>query len=204
MIVLTFAHKGEAQEFIRRKHTIAVEFYFKGLFRCEDELLLISGEGLRTTAERLTAVCTYYGKNIFYVLNLGIAGALVNVLQVNQIYGIHRIYLESLDMNTAKVYTTANQYSKYDCITARHPVLDRSYAQKLSVYAQIVDRELWACASVCERFKIPLKSYKLISDYADSHTLRHGIKGKAAGFSKHLFDFYKKLDLHNLHWPSGI
>ena len=198
MIVITLAHKGEAREFIQRKHTIEMDFHFKGLFRCEDEILLITGEGISSTTKRLSAVCRYYDNEIDYVLNLGIAGALVNFLQINQFYGINRIFMESQGLNEEKVYATANQNGKYDCITALHPVLNQSYTQKLSAFAQIVDRELWACASVCEQFKVPLKSYKLISDYADSKTLVHSIKVNSAEFGKHIFDFYKKLDLHNL------
>jgi hypothetical protein len=62
----------------------------------------------------------------------------------------------------------------------------------------MVDRELWACGSVCGFFKLPLKSYKLISDRAGSDSSIHKVKNRADEFSKHLFDFYKKLDLNQI------
>ena len=33
MLLITFAHKAEAQEFIKRKHNIPVEFYFPGIYK---------------------------------------------------------------------------------------------------------------------------------------------------------------------------
>lgn len=196
MKLLTFAHKGEAREFIKRKHTIPVEFYFDGVFRDAEEILLITGEGIQSTTERLTAVCTYFGQKIDSVLNLGIAGSLVNDLQINQLYGVHNIHIETLYPDNTKVFTTTDQNSKYNCISSLYPVLNDSYARRLADIAEMVDRELWACGSVCKLFKLPLKSYKLISDRAGSDSSPQKIKSRTDEFSKHLFDFYKKLDLN--------
>jgi len=195
MILLAFAHKGEAREFIQRKHTIPVDFYFDGVFRNDNEILLITKEGIQSTTERMSSVCTYFGNKIEMAINLGIAGSLDKRLQVNQIYGINKIYVEPLLINDTRIFSTWQQNSKVDCITAFNPVLDDKYAKRLAKFANVVDGELWACASVCSLYKIPLKSYKLISDRAGSNTSLQGIKRKASVFSKHLFDFFKKLDM---------
>jgi nucleoside phosphorylase len=198
MILLTFAHKGEAQEFIKRKHTIAVDFYFEGIYRNDNELLIVTKEGLQSTTERLASVCTYFGNKIKLVINFGIAGSLSKRLQINQIYGIQKVFLEPLQSAKSPIFTTYEQNSRIDCITAFNPVLDDSYAYNLAKIAQVVDRELWACASVCALFRLPLKSYKLISDKAGSKTASEQIRNRTSQYSKHLFDFYKKLDLSNM------
>ncbi len=58
MLLLTIAHHGEAQEFIRRKYKQTVEFHFKGLYRSDDGMLLICGEGIQIATMRLCS-CLY-------------------------------------------------------------------------------------------------------------------------------------------------
>ena len=191
MVLLTFAHLGEAQEFVNRKHTQKVDFHFSGLYKSDDEILLITKEGVQSTTERMASVCTYFSNKISHVINLGIAGSLSDNLQINQLYGIRKIFNEN---EIERTFQSEDARSKIDCITASHRVMDDGYAERLSKIAQIVDRELWACASVCSLFNLPFKSYKLISDRAGSLTSMDDIKKQIPLLSKHLFDFYKKLD----------
>jgi purine-nucleoside phosphorylase len=92
MLLLTFAHKNEAHVFIERKHTLPVDFSFPGLYRGDDQLLLITGEGVTSTLQKLSTVCEYFGGKLHQVLNLGVAGSLTSDLQVNQIYGIRKVF----------------------------------------------------------------------------------------------------------------
>ena len=191
MIILTFAHKGEAAEFIRRKHTLPVDFYFPGLYRDSDELLLLTGTGGASAAEKLSSVCSYFGSKIDAVLNLGIAGGLHPIMETNQIYGIHRILHEFENVQ----YTCASPRADRTCITAGSVVADPQYGTMLRERgADCVDMEGWWLAAFCNRHQVPFQAYKLISDRAD-HTTDAGVLiKKASVFSKHLFDFYKKLD----------
>jgi hypothetical protein len=183
------AHKGEAQEFIRRKHTLNVGFYFNGMYRDDQELLLLTSDRTDTVMRRITEVFEYYGKKIRGVLNLGIAGALDRKLQINQIYSVKKVFSET----ESEVFHTANRRGQVDCISVVDPVLNDESAKKISGRSQIVDQELWTCARVCREYNIPLKSYKLISDYAGSNTRPEKIKWNSQSYSRHLFDFYKKL-----------
>jgi nucleoside phosphorylase len=63
------------------------------------------------------------------------------------------------------------------------------------MFAQIVDRELWATANICKSFNLPCTAYKLISDQAGDQTNQEAIRQQAQEYSLHLFDFYKKLQL---------
>jgi len=195
MILLTFAHMGEAQHFIRRKHTQPVDFFFDGVYRTDDEMLVITREGLQATTERVSAVCTYFRSRISQVINFGIAGSLDEQLELNQIYGIRYVFLEINGECFERKFKTANSRAKKDCVTASKRVLNDHCAEKLSGFAHIVDRELWAIASVCKLFRIPFQAYKLISDRAGNSTSTAEVKEKSELFSKHLFDFYKKLQL---------
>lgn len=200
MILLMFAHRGEAQEFIRRKHNIPVDFYFSGVYRSTDEILLITNGGLQQTREKMISICNYFGKNITKVINLGIAGSLTDRLQLNQIYAIRKIYHEPDQNDLYPSFVCADQKSKIDCVTVREPILDNKSANGFANIAQVVDQELWACAAVSKDYNLPLRAYKLISDRIGDDNSAAILKSRAATFSKHLFDFYKKLDLSNMNF----
>ncbi len=189
MLLITFAHKAEAREFIKRKHNIPVEFYFPGLYRHENEILLLTGMGLNPGVEKIQRVLDYFGTKITQILNLGIAGALDKTLQINQIYGIGNIFLEGSDIT----FSTTNLRPQINCISVEKPVTNDDHAQRLATIAQSVDMELWGCAQVGSRYEIPVKSYKLISDYAGNETSLTEIIKHTPVYSRHLFDFYKKL-----------
>jgi nucleoside phosphorylase len=97
MLLVTIAHRGEAQEFIKRTFTQPVDFHFQGVYRSGDDFLLLTGEGIETAILRVSSILTYFGKKIDRVLNMGIAGALASALQINQIYGIRHVYREYHD-----------------------------------------------------------------------------------------------------------
>lgn len=195
MIILTFAHKGEASEFIRRKHTLAVDFYFPGLYRDNDELLLITGEGIDSAFGRLSSVCTYFGQRIKGVINLGIAGTLRPELEINQIYGIGQI-MHELENDR---FTCVSRHGGRVCMTVGKAVGNPVRAGKLRTCgADCVDMEAWGLASACRNLKIPFQVYKLISDHAGMEVEDNNLIRQASLYSRHLFDFYKKLDLQFL------
>ena len=200
MLLLTIAHHGEAQEFIKRKYKQAVDFHFKGLYRSDDGMLLVSGEGIQMTSMHLAAVYTYFSHQIDRIINMGIAGSLRSDLQINQIYGVRTVHHEMGGIQGYPSFNCRETLSKLDCVSAVQPVLTDQYARQLAPIAAIVDRELWAVGSVCKLFSLPLKSYKLISDRAGNQTKAEEILSKAPKFSKHLFDFYKNLSLAKETW----
>ena len=195
MLLLTFAHKNEASAFIERKHTLPVDFSFPGLYRDNDQLLLVTGEGVTSTLQKVNTVCEYFGGKLHQLVNLGIAGSLRSDLQINQIYGIRKVFYEPYLHTAEKTYSTGNDRASLDCITSFQPVASSEYAQKLAMFAQIADRELWANAHICKSYNLPLLAYKLISDQAGADTNAASIRGQGKEYSKHLFDFYKKLQL---------
>lgn len=200
MLLITIAHKGEAQEFIKRAYTQPADFHFPGIYRSGDDILLLTGEGIEQSILRVSSVLTYFGKKIDRVLNMGIAGALKSSLQINQIYGIRQVFHESNNDQKISKILCKETHSKMDCVTSQKQVIEAKYAQSLKRIAPIVDRELWGIGYTCNNYGISFKSYKLISDYAGESTKLHEIKSNVSYYSKHLFDFYKKLSLTKESW----
>jgi len=200
MILLTIAHKGEARAFIKRTFTQTIDFHFDGVYRGGEDLLLLTGEGIESSILRTSSVLTYFGSKIDRVLNMGIAGALESSLQINQIYGIRDSHREQETEGYFQSFSCKETHSKLDCITANRGVSYEDYASRLKQRGQICDRELWGIGLVCDQFKKPFKSYKLISDYAGEDANLKKIKTKAPEYSKHLFDFYKNLSLTKDVW----
>lgn len=182
MDLCVLAHRGEAQIFIKGLKNISPNFY-----QGEDYAVLICGEGV-FEASKLGA----YVRNFDRVLNFGIAGALEGALELEKIYPIRTHYLHENDRPQFKSFTSL--IGELDCITSFNRVFDDEFANELSMYAQIVDREAWLMAKICSDHNKEFQSYKLISDYAGSLTQCFDIKDKALDYSQALFDFYQSIE----------
>ena len=191
MKLLTFAHRGEAQYFLEKDNYVVVEFQFARLFRNDKNFLLVTGEGLDTAEKVLSVFFPVYRSAIENVVNMGIGGALNNTLELEKIHSIKKINRE----NGNETFQSADVYAKIDCISAENRVNNKTYRKQLGKYAQIVDRELWACAKLANEFKKNIYSYKLISDFADEKTDQKKIKLKAKELSKKLYHFYQTLNI---------
>jgi len=188
--LLIFAHRGEAQEFLQQLPFQAADTAFKRFYETEQQALLLTGEGLRAAEERLSAFLNAFGKHISTVINLGIAGSLSDALPAGEIYPIRTAYREPEAGPAFPSFHSAAPAAQRDCISARKRVLTPAYAQRLASFAPIVDRELWAIASLCADYSLPFLAYKLISDRAGVDTSTVDYKARARQFSEQLFDFY--------------
>lgn len=191
MNLIVMAHNAEAQAFFKELKLTEQSQYCSHLYGNSDFYLLITGEGIQTTTERLSFVLGCLHGKISAVINLGIAGSLENFIEVDQIYPIRTCYQESQQKMAFKSYTTATSQTKVDLVTSNQRVLNRDYAQNLSNFAQIVDREAWAIGSVCYNFNLPWECFKYISDRAGKDLeICQRIKEKSLDFSYALFDYY--------------
>lgn len=189
--LLAFAHRGEAEAFLKQGRFKALPFSFKGLYESEREMLLLTGEGIHSVIEKLGAVCAAFHQNISEIINLGIAGSLNNEVELGKIYAIRMILREGVSPNSFPVFRSADVTAQTDCITAEKRVLEKSYAARLASFAPVVDRELWAIASLCSRFGLPFRSYKLISDRAGEDAETLNIKRRATEYSARLYEHYR-------------
>jgi nucleoside phosphorylase len=187
MKLIHLAHRGEAQQFLKDLD-VSADQSMEGLYIGDNEVVLIGSEGIENTLAKL-AYCLGRFK-ISEVLNFGIAGALDKNLNLDEVYEIRTSYC----FNEKIQYKSFQANLKgVDCITTNKRVLESDYAEELSNFAPIVDRELWAIGFVCKTQNIPFSSYKLISDYAGAQTNCFDIKEKAGEYSIILSNTYKGL-----------
>ena len=147
--LLLFAHRGEAQAFLKHWHLQPRAFAVDGLYASNQIMLCITGEGVQSASERAAVVCGAFYGEISEVVNLGVAGALASSLTVGSFCEIRTVYRESAGDIVFKTFTSAAPAdTTIDCITADQRVLSTAYADRLRAFAPLVDRELWGIASV--------------------------------------------------------
>lgn len=191
MRLLVFAHRGEAQNFLKNTEFVANSLNLS-LYKNDNHFILVSGEGIKNSLESVALCCGLIGTKIKEVLNLGIAGSLHDTIKTDSIYSIRTSYSHGSMEPRFNSYSSADQHAKVDCISASNRVVSSEDASRLKPFAKIVDRELWAIASISKRLNFPFRSYKLISDQAGVDTNCFDLKSKAKVFSETLYDFYEK------------
>jgi nucleoside phosphorylase len=194
MNLLVFAHRGEAKTFLSELNFKSVKGKdFLNLYKNDSNYLLICGEGLQSATELTASVLSFIHEEVRNVINFGIAGALDKSLELNNIYSVQTIYSEKITgAMQFKSFSSSDPKAYFDCVSAIDRVLNDENSIYLSKFAQIVDRELWAIASVAKLFKKPFQSFKLISDYAGTDTSCFDISNKTDFYSQHLFDYFSE------------
>jgi hypothetical protein len=200
MRLFTFAHFKEAEAFVNHFQFKSIPFIFDHVFQNSDgDYLLITGEGLQSTTEKLSAFLGSMNQSVKQIINLGISGSLSADITTGEIYLIRTCYSkptqESIEF---KSFTTNHYITPIDCISVNQRIFDKKQRTELSAFAKIVDRELFAIGSVSHLFKIPFYSIKYISDDLESSDFCKTVTEEAPLFSNALLSFYLKLELEKL------
>lgn len=185
MTLLVFAHRGEAQTFIKELNAKSIT---QNTYQYEEGFIYICSEGIYDVLVELPLIIKEF--SIKQIINYGIAGSLSTQLNVNEIYSISGIYLED---NNQLEFKSFSLDGEIECISAHKRVLNKEYANKLRPIAKIVDRELWAIAKVSNNLNISLKAYKLISDIAGENTDCFDLKERAKEFSSFMYEHFTKI-----------
>lgn len=164
MDLLVFAHRKEAEAFIDYLQFKPIEFHFDGLYKNVDSYLLITGEGTQNASERVSAALSLFKKDITNIVNIGIAGSLSEKVKKHEILEIRTSYAHHANRLEFKSFTSSSTNTHLDCMTVFERVLTLEHRKKLSLLADIIDRELWSIASAAHLFKINFQSLKYISD----------------------------------------
>lgn len=199
-LLFIFAHRGEAQSFLKNRPFKAVPFAIDGLYFDQQDWLLICGEGHLQASQKLSAVLAVYHEKISRIVNLGVCGSLQTDLKVDSLIEIRSVYLERDGSMEFKSHTSEQltKLPRADLITTHQRVISKEYADKLDNFAPLVDREAWGLASVSQLFHLPFTAIKLISDYAGSgEEICMAVKEKSEEWSDDLFDYIKK------QWPQS-
>lgn len=192
MDLLVFAHRGEAQCFLK-------EMAFKShprnnsLYLLEDKslALLITGEGHNNVLTGLSLALGQLSEiQIERIINFGICASLNADLKKNEVFSIRTIY----GQDEFKSFQTVDPEARLDLITAKERLLDTKTAKKLEHIAPLADREAWAISFVAKQENIDLLSYKLISDHVTDAPICEYIKELAQDYSQELYQFFQSLE----------
>ncbi len=195
--LLVFAHRGEAQVFVREfglQKLADVNLPFEVLSDSSQNFLLVCmGEGLQNATECVSATLAIFGQRITTVVNLGIAGILSPDLDVGKTIHIRTCYAQknSKDMEF-KSFSTDTLSASHDIVSARDRVLTTLVAEHLGCFAPIVDREAWAVASVAHRFGKSFHCIKYLSDRAGEDEICQVAKDLSLNFSQQLFHSFQE------------
>ncbi|GAB4016412.1 MAG: hypothetical protein Fur0010_16180 [Bdellovibrio sp.] len=194
--LLVFAHRGEAQVFLKELKLTSISFSFDGLYSNDKYVLLICGEGEITAAVRTASVLAHF-KDINHILNFGICGSLNTNLKIKDCYEIKNVFAQRQTEFEFKSFSSKriSKRPHLDLITSSYRVLEKEQADHLSVIAPLVDRELWGIAFSAQQMKIPFSSIKLISDLAGSGgEICQNIREEALEWSNCLYDEFLKIE----------
>ncbi len=193
MKLLCFAHKNEAKAFIKDLGFKICDTHID-LYSNDSEYLLITGEGNQETTQNLS-ICLSNISEISEILNFGTAASLSSDIPKYAVRSIRTVY-QFHDEYTFKSSTSNDHFAKTDNVSVLKRIGTSEVKKNLSIYAKILDKELWAIGAVAKKFKIPWKSYKVVSDELNEDLNCNIIKEQAEIYSNLLLKEYQSLD-HN-------
>jgi hypothetical protein len=197
MKLLVFAHRGEAQSFIKHFKMTPCEFILNGLFKNEDTYLLLTGEGFKDASEKVVTFLAQYHHLIKSVFNIGVAGSLSPKYKVFDTLWIRTSLAHNSEKCEFKTYTS-KFHSKVDCLTVYSRITTENDKKFYSQFADVIDRELWPIMSAAHLFKCDAYSLKIISDDLKNENDCAIIKEDASLFSQKLLEeflTFSQLDL---------
>lgn len=192
--LLSFAHRGEAQFFFDQKKFNKSKAH-PFLFESDSLDLVITGEGLFNCISKLMRVLTTVEYS--QVIQLGVAGALNPILKKNDIVQLSHIYLysnESLQYHSYSANKLSPHYKSYDGVTVFDRLLSGEKKKALSGFGDVVDRESWGTAYVCEELRIPFSILRIISDEVDSDVNCQLIQSEQQTYSENLYQAFESLE----------
>ena len=183
------AHKAEATAFLRNMRFESCFNKVTGLYNNNQDLLLISGEGMDQTADKLEIVLKHFENDIQCIINFGIAGSLKKNIDLASIHFVSKVLHEDT-LNNPVFYNSVAKEG-ITCVSVSKAVSSQDLAVILSEKADIVDMELWIVAFLCAQHGIPFLSFKLISDFAFKRTDLSLIKKTMPQYNQKLYQYYK-------------
>lgn len=186
MKLLTFAHRKEASAFIEYFNLKSHPFFFDGVYKSEEYIALITGEGIQAATEKTTAILASYEEKIKQIFNIGVAGSVSSKYKKGMILQIRTFYAQKTDHIEFKSFTDSTGTPFADCMSLNERAIDINVRRNLSQFTDLIDREAWGVASASHLFKKKISSIKYISDDLESDFQCQIIIDEAEQMSKEL------------------
>ncbi len=199
MHLITFAHWPEARSFVDhfspKRHP-----KFDWLYQYSAGVIIITGEGIHEAISKTTLTLGMF-QEISEIYNFGVAGTLTTDILVHSIKEIRTVYA----YDQRPMFKSFTLSGDTDLITSGERILNKTAAAPLKSMGSLVDRELWGIAFAAKENRIPLKSFKYISDIAGEIGACEIVKDLADKASGELLEKYlsiaPKTDLPQLNIP---
>tara|TARA_R110002072_G_scaffold534_8_gene4283 strand:- start:34536 stop:35582 length:1047 start_codon:yes stop_codon:yes gene_type:complete len=196
MKLLTFAHRAEAQAFLKYKNWTSVETTPFNLYQHNSHLLLITGEGIENAMVSTSWACSKYA--VQEILNFGICGSLSEENAIGSIHHIRTCYREASNSKMSFKSFSSNESGNIDIISTSSRIFNDTQADFLDNFATLIDRELWGIGFSAFKLNLPFKSYKMVSDIVgENEGFCEIIKEKANEWSEGLLDIYINMTDHD-------
>ena len=193
MKLLVFAHPAEAGAFLHHHPELRpCPERAQGYYQSPQLALLIAGEGMDRMLLSLGKVLAQTS-GIKELYNFGIAAALESSLPLHHIVSVRTAYRYLAKGMEFKSYSTLDPEARQDCVSAFQRIHSDSQAKYLSHFGQLLDRELWAIGALCNFYRLPFHSYKLISDYALNSTTCQDIRAQSKDYSALLYARFEQI-----------
>jgi len=192
MQLLIFAHRGEAQVFLKNLDLSLERTSFGEVYKNDKLIVLITGEGLQNASE-MTSACLGFFAGITEVLNMGICAGLSADLKKFDLLPVRTVYAYDSTFKF-KSFTSSQVLATHDCVSASQRVTQKTQKEAYFQIAPLIDRELWAIASCSQRFKKKWSSVKIVSDILDEQTDCQDIFEDALEFSSKLFQYFQQMN----------
>ncbi len=199
MDLLVFAHRAEAQAFLKNEKWKSVATKPFSLYQSENEAsyLLISGEGIENAMTATTWASTVIGDNLQRIINLGVCASLNEDYPIESTYLVRTSYKQNTEKEMSFRSFTTNHYSSdaLDINTVERRVLSKEEADHLDNFAPLVDREFWGVAFAANKLEVDLIGIKTVSDIAGKNeNICEIVKEDAQLWSELLYDKLQQTD----------
>lgn len=187
MHLITFAHWPEARAFTDhfspKRHS-----QYDWLYECQQIVIIITGEGIHEAISKTAFTLGLYPQ-ITDIYNFGVAGSLDENLSLHQIKEIRTVYA----FDSKPLFKSFTLPGTTDLVTSGERILSTEAAAPLKTMGKIVDRELWGVAFAAKEARIPLRSFKYISDMSGSLGACEVVKDLADKASLDLLQAYLEM-----------
>jgi|GEM_PF-941019 len=190
MVLLVFAYLKEAQSFIDLLELKPYPLLNLKLYKNENYLLLITGEGIVNATLCTTSVLTHFNQEIQMIFNLGIAGAINPKISKFEIFEIRTNYAFINQKLEFKSFSFETKKTPLDLLTVNERVLSLDAKKQLSHHGDLIDREAYGISQAAHFFKKPIKIIKIVSDELADEEFCEVVKSNAPLYSEKLADYF--------------
>lgn len=193
MDLLVFAHRAEAQAFLKNEKWKSITTTPFDLYQKDQSFLLICGEGIENAMSGTTWAATL-NPALNRIVNLGVCASVNEGFPVESTHLIRTSYKQNSEKEMVFKSFSTNSDTVIDINTVERRILSHDDANYLDNFAPLVDREFWGVAYSANKLQKELIGIKTVSDIVGKNeNICEIVKEEAATWSELLYSKYQSL-----------